>query len=235
MPHQDQKYIDALIDENQDVIKEIYKKWFPQCKRFVLKNGGTEEDAKDIFQEALIAISLRIRTKKIELTVPFEAYLYRVYKNVWIGWRKKKKLNIPLNIIDANATENVSDSESEIRDSIFKECFDKLNSSCKKLLTMRIIGMQGKEIASELFISSPNTVDQKMYDCRRQLRKLVQSHPLYKELHKNESSSSKRNLEKNKEEILNELAGSWSDVDDSIIEDIYKNRTTSSKNIDLDQ
>ena len=40
--------------------------------------------------------------------------------------------------------------------------------------------------------------------------------------------------EVNKDELINELYGSWDDVDDSIIEDIYSRRTISEKEINLD-
>ena len=38
----------------------------------------------------------------------------------------------------------------------------------------------------------------------------------------------------NKDALLDELSGSWKDVDDSIVEDIYRSRTTSGKEINLD-
>lgn len=38
-----------------------------------------------------------------------------------------------------------------------------------------------------------------------------------------------------KEKLLDELAGSWSDVDDNLIKDIYDSRSNSHKEIDLDQ
>lgn len=40
--------------------------------------------------------------------------------------------------------------------------------------------------------------------------------------------------EVNKDELINELYGSWDDVDDSIIEDIYSRRTISEREINLD-
>lgn len=40
--------------------------------------------------------------------------------------------------------------------------------------------------------------------------------------------------EVNKDELIKELYGSWDDVDDSIIEDIYSRRTISEREINLD-
>jgi hypothetical protein len=37
-----------------------------------------------------------------------------------------------------------------------------------------------------------------------------------------------------KEELLNELFGAWSDIEDSLIEEIYSSRSTTDKNISFD-
>lgn len=45
---------------------------------------------------------------------------------------------------------------------------------------------------------------------------------------------SKPEPEPDKEKLLNELYGSWSDVDEGIIDEIYEARTISDQEIDLD-
>jgi len=231
MPHQDQKYIDALVNENREVINEIYEKCLPQCIQFVLNNGGTADSANDVFQEALLAVSLQAKSKTIELNVPIGAYLMQVYKNKWVDNLKKRKLSL----IDISEIEDNIEvqNEKELQYTIFNECYNQLKGGCKELLEMRIRNMTSKEIAKKLDVK-PNTVNQKIYICREKLRKLVQNHPSYKKSFQTEVSSPNQNLKKSKEEILNELAGSWRGVDDSIIEDIYRNRTISDKKLDLD-
>lgn len=51
------------------------------------------------------------------------------------------------------------------------------------------------------------------------------------------TESIKKGIEQNKKsdrELINELSGSWKDVDDNIIDEIYSSRTVSSRTIDLD-
>ena len=51
------------------------------------------------------------------------------------------------------------------------------------------------------------------------------------------SQSLKSNFVKqpqDKEKLLEELSGSWSDVDDDVLKDIYKSRSSSDKEIGLD-
>lgn len=39
---------------------------------------------------------------------------------------------------------------------------------------------------------------------------------------------------RNKDDLLESISGSWSDVDDRIVDDIYNSRTISKREIDLD-
>jgi len=184
MPHDDQKYMDALVYHDEALVEEIYQKYAPECKRLILRNGGTVDDAHDIFQETLIAVSLRHQSKPIVLKVPFGGYLYRVYKNLWINHIRKIKPNESLNLIDTKKIGDPFfsfDRDKELQFIILKESFSELKRECKELLGMRMIDMSVKEIAKELDLK-PNNVDQKMYTCRERLRKCCEDHPLYNQL-----------------------------------------------------
>jgi len=87
--HDDQKYIEVLLNGDRVLINEIYQKYGNQCKRFVIKNGGTAEEANDVFQEALVSIILRAKSSNLKLEVPFGAYLYDIYKRKWIDLCKE--------------------------------------------------------------------------------------------------------------------------------------------------
>jgi len=181
MPNERQKYLDALLESNEELIAEIYLKYSPECRHFILKNNGTVGDAKDIFQETLIALLIKLKTKKIELTVPFGAYLYRIYKNKWIDQLRKKSKN-PLTIIDNDryVVEEYNLSIEKQYD-IYKECFELLGEECKQIMRARFAGMRGNDIATKLGITR-NYVNQKMLVCRKKLKECCQNHPDFREL-----------------------------------------------------
>lgn len=181
MPKEKHKYLDALLERNEELIAEIYLKYAPECKYFILKNNGTVSDAKDIFQETLIALLMKLETKKIELTVPFGAYLYSIYKNKWIDQLRKKRKN-HLTIIDNDRY--VVEEYSGIMEkqyAIYKECFELLGEECKQLMRARFAGMRGNDIAAKLGITR-NYVNQKMLVCRKKLKKCCQNHPDFRTL-----------------------------------------------------
>jgi len=180
MGHTDQKYIDALLNNNSVLISEIYEKFASHCKNFILKNNGTAQDALDIFQESLVYVFRRAKTKGLVLEVPFGGYLYFVYRGKWLDKLKKRKLPT-LRITDIDRYTDVNTYLKEIKFTIYKACFDKLTEACKEIIGARFLGINTKEIAEELEIE-PNAADQRMFACREKLKKCIEQHPDFKDL-----------------------------------------------------
>jgi len=89
MPHKDQKYIKALCNNDAALIDEIYHKCAANCEKFIKKNSGSETDAADVFQEAIVEVYLKC--KDLILTVPICAYLSTIYKRKWINKLNRQK------------------------------------------------------------------------------------------------------------------------------------------------
>jgi len=181
MQHEDQKYIDALLNNDMGLVSEIYRKFAPQCKSFIIKNSGNAEDAKDIFQESILYLFRRAKTEHIKLSVPFGGYLYFVYRNKWLDELKKRKIfNLRIEDIDLYINDTTTYLK-ELKFIIYKTCYDKLKEACKEILGSRFLDLDSKEIAEELQIE-PNAVDQRMYYCREKLKKCIEQHPDFNNL-----------------------------------------------------
>jgi DNA-directed RNA polymerase specialized sigma24 family protein len=102
MAHPDQKYIDALLNNNTAVIRELYRNYSAKIKWMVLKNNGTEDEAGDLIQESLMAIYRRALNGDFVLTCPFDAYFYMVCKKKWLNVPAKGKTDKTVTIEDDN-------------------------------------------------------------------------------------------------------------------------------------
>lgn len=188
--HPDQKYIEALLHNDESQIREIYKKWGPEARNFVLKNKGTPEDAKDIFQETIAALLIRIRKKKFTLTVPLGGYLYFIYRSKWFNKLAKNKKNpVTINDLEGYKNDNYPETDLseinllELRTNILKTCFEQLSERCKNILNGQYEeGLKGAEIMEKYKLPSIGAVRKGMYDCRESLKKLMMKHPNFKEL-----------------------------------------------------
>ncbi len=84
-PHPEHRYVEALLNNDGKLVEEIYRKYSGKMAAFIKKNQGSSDDARDIFQEALITIMKQARKKDFVLTCPFEAYLYLVCRGKWLN------------------------------------------------------------------------------------------------------------------------------------------------------
>ena len=73
-------------------LKELYKSVYPKVERYIVSNGGTKEDAEDIFQVMLINLVERARKRKFDKENLFvEIFLF---KGVEYQWRTERKMKL---------------------------------------------------------------------------------------------------------------------------------------------
>jgi len=187
--HPDQKYIEGLLNEDRNLIKEIYKKWGPEARNFVLKNNGTPEDAYDVFQDTIIAVLSKVRKEKFNLYVPLGGYLYWIYRSKWINKINKSGKNQVM-IRDLMRYKDNRDfltqvnglTQSEVGFKILKDCFAKLAKRCQEILNAQYYEkLKGEEIEKKFEFPSIGSVRKAMYDCREKLKKWILEHPEFKE------------------------------------------------------
>ncbi len=56
---------------------------FPKVRRLVRDNSGSSDDAKDVFQDALIVFHRKARSAEFILTSSISTYLFSVCRNLW--------------------------------------------------------------------------------------------------------------------------------------------------------
>lgn len=56
---------------------------FPKVRRLVRDNSGSGDDARDVFQDALIIFHRKVRSSELVLTSSISTYLYAVCRNLW--------------------------------------------------------------------------------------------------------------------------------------------------------
>ncbi len=189
MPHPDQKYIDALRNNNQKLLDELYAKYSGKIKWMVLKNNGSEDDAADIFQEALITIYHKAKRDDFELTCPLDAFLYLICKKKWLNILSKRKVIGKVTITEEDRSIPGEDSfllaeESlllEERMTLLKEKINEIGTSCRELLQLSWSGKSMEEVANLLDFSY-GYARKKKSECMAKLIELVKKSDKYKSL-----------------------------------------------------
>jgi RNA polymerase sigma factor (sigma-70 family) len=153
---------------------------------FVLKNGGTSEDARDVFQDALVIIYKKAQREDFELTSQFYTYLFGVCNNVWRK-KREKKVNNPVTISDEEGYIDETGGVEQIleqreRYKLYKDAFERLSNGCKTLLQLFYQKETMKNIAEVLQLTSADAAKTRKMRCQKELEKLMRQAPKFKEL-----------------------------------------------------
>lgn len=73
----------ALLANRAQVLTQLYAQAFPVVRRQVLRRGGTEADAQDVFQDALVVFYEQAVGETLALTASARTYLVAVSRNLW--------------------------------------------------------------------------------------------------------------------------------------------------------
>ncbi len=188
MPHQDQRYIEALGNNDPHLLEEIYQKFSGKIKWMVLQNNGSEADAADIFQEALLSIYRKAKAGDFILTCPFEAFLYTVCKCLWLKELVKRKKggvtfkeNEEYNMDEDNCKLVEETALINARNNLINEKLLELGLGCRQLLQLSWSGKSMEETAKMLNISY-GYARKKKSECMAKLILLIKQSSIYNSL-----------------------------------------------------
>jgi RNA polymerase sigma factor (sigma-70 family) len=183
--HQDQQYITALVNNDTTLLNELYAKYADKIKQMVLKNNGTETDAADVFQEALLAIYQKAKNNNFTLTCPIGAYLYLICKTRWINELNKKGNNKVTFMEDDgyNYTEDIFNNVAIVqneyeRSNLLQQKLKQLGEGCRELLELSWSGLAMDEVAKKMQ-NSYGYVRKKKSECMAKLIALVKTSPQF--------------------------------------------------------
>ena len=179
--HTDQRFVTGLLQNDTAVVKEIYDRFAGKMKNYIIQNNGSEDDAADIFQEALIDIYQQARYKALQLTCPFEPFLLLICKRKWLNEIKKRGRHRVTNEPEdlSNIGEDVFALAEQLQTQndkvkLFMAMFEKLGERCREIIQKCLGNKPQDEVASELGVTYAY-LRKKKSECTAELIKLIQS------------------------------------------------------------
>lgn len=174
----DQDILRAIRTGADDVVLHtLYKEILPRVRRYILSNSGSEEDAKDIFQDAVVILFRYVKLNRFDESKDVGGFIYAVSKNLWITKVKRSQRFVKLNNLDIQSDKSMdvlNDMISEEKSKAIEEVLDKIGEECKQLLKYSIYDkMSLKEIAVKMGYSNEGVAKTYNYRCKQKLVKLV--------------------------------------------------------------
>jgi RNA polymerase sigma factor (sigma-70 family) len=161
---------------DEKALEVLYKKYYRMMTKLVITNSGTEEEARDIYQDALIVFWQKARSGNLVLTSKISTYIYSICQNLW-----RKELDRKKRLSNEEKDASVSiDMDTAEKEKIIARCINQLGDTCKKVLMYYYFDeMSMQDIAERLGFANTDTAKTKKYKCKKKLDELVKS--LYSE------------------------------------------------------
>jgi RNA polymerase sigma factor (sigma-70 family) len=87
----DSEVILGILNNSDVVLKKLYLAYFPMIMQLVINNNGNEDDAKDVYQEAIIVLYNKVKRGDFELSSKLKTYLYSICRRLWL--KRLKQMN----------------------------------------------------------------------------------------------------------------------------------------------
>jgi RNA polymerase sigma factor (sigma-70 family) len=157
---------------DEKALEFIYKKYYRMMTKLVITNSGTEEEARDVYQDALVVFWQKARSGNLVLTSKMSTYIYSICQNLW---RKELDRKKRLSNEEKDSAESM-DLDSPEREKIIARCLEQLGETCRKVLMFYYFDdMSMQEIADKLGFANTDTAKTKKYKCKQKLDELVKT------------------------------------------------------------
>jgi RNA polymerase sigma factor (sigma-70 family) len=171
-----------LAENDPSAAEKIYKDNYGLIQALVINNNGSVEDARDIFQETMVALYERVRQGNLELNCQLKTFLYAIGRRLWLKKLQQSKrysgeLEAMKVAVEKETADRAEDWQAhEERDQAFgimENALGGLGEPCRSLLTAFYIQKRSMAEISESFgyTTADNAKTQK-YKCLQRLKKL---------------------------------------------------------------
>lgn len=174
--HNQTALLQGLAKQDKKAIETIYKENFNLIHALVLNNNGSTEDAKDIFQEAMIVLYQKVQSGTFELNCQLKTFVYSVCRRLWLKrLMHQNRYSLYENHDDfVLVDEEVEDHEQQnAAFGMMEKAMNNLGEPCKSLLEAFYLQKKGmQEIAASFGYTNADNAKTQKYKCLMRLKKL---------------------------------------------------------------
>ena len=164
----------------------LYRHYYEGPEAYILQNKGTQDEARDVFQDALIVLYNQILKGAFREQSSLKTYLFGICKNIWYKRLAKQK---PLAGMESLKTAKEDSPEvDEIligneRTQLVERLLNKLTVECNEILKLFYFDkLSMKKIREQLNLASEQVAKNKKMKCLKKLRSIVAENHEYIEL-----------------------------------------------------
>ncbi|MFM9909777.1 MAG: RNA polymerase sigma factor [Chitinophagaceae bacterium] len=169
--------IEGLAKNDRVAIETIYKQHYSMVQSMIINNNGTSDDARDIFQEAMIVLYEKAKTGSFELTSQLKTYIYSICRRLWLKKLQKAQKFVPDlgSLVESIPVEEEIDQHEERNGELvmMEKAMHSLGEPCKSLLEAYYLQKKNMtEIAGNFGYTNADNAKNQKYKCLMRLKKL---------------------------------------------------------------
>src|SRR6187200_1648995 len=126
----EKEIFERICRGDEKALEFLYKKYYRMMTKLVITNSGTEDEARDIYQDALVVFWQKSRSGNLVLTSKISTYIYSIWQNLW---RKELDRKKRLSNEEKDTSESL-DLDGPEREKIIAKCMEQLGETCRKVL-----------------------------------------------------------------------------------------------------
>ncbi|RMG64838.1 MAG: sigma-70 family RNA polymerase sigma factor [Bacteroidetes bacterium] len=176
----DQEIMDRLLDPkgNRQAFEYLYRQVYPAVRKQVKSFRGNEDDARDVFQEGVLALWKNAREGRYTLHqhTKLSTYLIEICKRRWMDQQKKASTRyeyFPETLPETGQGDDVLSHWIEREEqAAFQARFGQLGARCQEILRRFYYEKQSMKEIAEAFQLGEASAKNEKYRCMQRLKKL---------------------------------------------------------------
>jgi len=167
----------GLAKSDKASVEAIYRENYSIIQSFILNNNGTTDDARDIFQEAMVVLYEKSKDSSFSLQCQIRTYVYSICRRLWLKRLQqlsKYSSQVESLVETVPVEEDVEEHEKRNADfQLMEHAMSKIGEPCKSLLDAYYLQKKSmQDIAAEFGYTNADNAKTQKYKCLVRLKKL---------------------------------------------------------------
>lgn len=175
----DEELLAGIRHGDDRALAHMYRQYLPTVIHLVTQNSGTEDEAKDIYQEGVMVFYEKVREGTLELSCQIKTYLYAVCRRLWLKRLAEKgryggRLADHEPYLETGAEADLADAEERDRQfALMSEALTRLGEPCRSLLEgFYLLDKSMQQLTAEHGYTNADNAKNQKYKCLVRLKKL---------------------------------------------------------------
>ncbi|TYZ09249.1 sigma-70 family RNA polymerase sigma factor [Hymenobacter lutimineralis] len=179
----DEEFVAAIRLGDDRALAQLYRLHLPMVLHLVQQNSGTEDEAKDVYQEGVIVFYEKVRDGSLELSCQIKTYLYAVCRRLWLKRLAEKgryggRLDDHEPYLETGAEADLVLAEQRDQQfALMEQALSQLGEPCRSLLEgYYLLDKSMQQLTADFGYTNADNAKNQKYKCLVRLKKLFFTH-----------------------------------------------------------